>query len=499
MRGTSPEPADTGPKRSVRLPGPRTPTEVAPAVGLPASNRAAVAARAVGVGAAYAALSSVVTLVTSFGTEIGAVFWPGAGLTVAALLLTRRAEWAAILSAVFVAEVALDLTVGDFGVPAALAFGVANCLEPLVATLLLHRFGCSRVDLGKMRDLLAFAGAAVIVGPSAGALVGTALPALMLGDPWFPRLPRWILGDGVGVLVVAPLLLTYRRAQDVPARRSRPALLALLAVAVAVAGPWAPSARAGLEYVLVPSLVFLAVHLRSAGAARGVAIVAAVVETFSAASHGPFTAASGLGIAAGQMFLAMTGLCALAVAALTNDLVARERAEARLRMDALHDALTGVGNRRLLEERITHALERIRRYPDNGLAVFSVDLDEFKDINDRHGHAAGDAVLVEVARRLTETVRTGDTVCRPGGDEFVVLAEDLADPEGAEALAHRLGEELRRPMAWRGVTLSPSASIGWAMSRGSPEVRADELLAEADTAMYAAKQAARPGHVRPAR
>ena len=446
-------------------------------------------------GIAYGAVSAAVTLVTSFGTETGAVFWPGAGLTVAALLLRPRPEWPALLGAVFVAELGVDLATG-FGLVAGLSFAVANCAEPLAAALLLQRRGRAAPDLGRLPDLARFVGAAVLAGPALGALVGTALPALLLGDPWLPRLPRWLLGDAVGVLALAPCLLTWHRAGDVPARRQAPVLAGLAAVALAAAGPWSPPAEIGMQYVLIPVLVLVAIRLRSSGAALGVLVVALVVETFSAASTGPFAAGGEAGgLVAGQTFLAMTALSALLVAALTNDLVARERTEALLRAEALEDPLTGLGNRRLLQERLGHALDRLRRREAGSLAIVSIDLDNLKRVNDRHGHAAGDAVLVEVARRIVETVRVGDTAARVGGDEFVVVAEDLVDPGGAAALAARLSWELARPMAFGDAILEIGASVGTAAARGG-EHRPEDLLAEADGSMYRVKARHRRGEVR---
>jgi diguanylate cyclase (GGDEF)-like protein len=450
---------------------------------------APLALRALALGAAYGALSTTVTVVTSFGTEIGALFRPGAGLTLAVLLLCPRREWPILLAAVFVAEVVVDLANGS-GEREAFFFAVANCVEPLVAALVLLRHGRGRPDLGRLPDLARFAAAGVLLGPAVGALLATALPALFLGDPWLPRLPRWVVGDGLGVLLVAPYLLTRRTARDIP-RRHRWELLTLLTLLTAVAaGPWDDPARTGLEYALIPALVVVAIRLRSRGAAAGVVIVAALLEGFSAAGLGPFAeGGAGGGFAAGQTFLAMTALTALTVAAFTDDLVARERRDAELRVAALHDPLTGAGNRHLLEERLGHALDRLRRHPGNGIAVLSVDLDDFKGLNDRYGHSAGDAVLVEVARRITDAVRTSDTVARCGGDQFVVVAEDFIDERAARAMVLRLRAEISRPVAWNGIELTLGGSVGLAVGTG--DVTADALLADADRSMYAAKAARR--------
>lgn len=176
------------------------------------------------------------------------------------------------------------------------------------------------------------------------------------------------------------------------------------------------------------------------------------------------------------------------VRALANTLagaLARLRGEQRMRHEALHDPLTGVANRTLLRDRLEHVLARSER-GHGATAVLFIDLDNFKGVNDRHGHATGDAVLVESARRLQAAVRPGDTVARMGGDEFVAVCEDV-DIESAMTVGQRLQEALRPPMSAGGRELRLSASIGVALGENDP----DALLANADAASYRAKAAGR--------
>jgi diguanylate cyclase (GGDEF)-like protein/PAS domain S-box-containing protein len=162
----------------------------------------------------------------------------------------------------------------------------------------------------------------------------------------------------------------------------------------------------------------------------------------------------------------------------------RLRGEQRMRHDALHDPLTGLANRTLCRERLIHALAR--SYRDQGAAcVLFIDLDGFKGINDLYGHAAGDALLIGLGRRLVATVRPADTVARLGGDEFVVVCEDI-DEHTAIALGHRLAEAIHDPLNVDGIEHRLSASIGIALGdagRRDP----DALLADADAAAYRAK------------
>ena len=184
----------------------------------------------------------------------------------------------------------------------------------------------------------------------------------------------------------------------------------------------------------------------------------------------------------------------LANAELENRVQARteelERANARLRHDAFHDTLTGLANRALFYDRLAHALEREKRNPHNGFAALYLDFDRFKVINDSLGHSVGDALLVAIGKRLSENVRPGDTVARLGGDEFTVLLEDLADFTEATRAAERLQESFVRPFELGQHTLYISASIGVVPSTvGYNE--AEEVLRDADIAMYRAKSLGR--------
>jgi diguanylate cyclase (GGDEF)-like protein len=163
----------------------------------------------------------------------------------------------------------------------------------------------------------------------------------------------------------------------------------------------------------------------------------------------------------------------------------RARAEERTRHDALHDPLTGLPNRTLLLDRLRHALERSQR-TERPLALLFTDLDGFKVVNDTLGHAAGDEVLRQVAPRLTATVRAADTVARFGGDEFVVLCEDLHGPEEAEGTAGRIAAALAEPVRAGAGERVLTTSTGVIVARGGT-VTPEELLRDADAAMYRAK------------
>jgi len=167
----------------------------------------------------------------------------------------------------------------------------------------------------------------------------------------------------------------------------------------------------------------------------------------------------------------------------------RIRAEERLTHQALHDTLTGLPNRAYLLDCLAGAIERARYGDGRMFAVLFLDLDRFKLVNDSIGHAAGDELLVEVAKRIVSIVRAEDVVSRLGGDEFAILA-GCPEPEAVCELAQRLLEALGRPLWVAGRELFPSASMGIALWH--PRYRSgEELLRDADAAMYQAKRAGR--------
>jgi len=164
-----------------------------------------------------------------------------------------------------------------------------------------------------------------------------------------------------------------------------------------------------------------------------------------------------------------------------------KRLESKLIHDALHDPLTGLANRVLLRDHLERALARQGRAPGR-VALLFVDLDDFKRVNDSYGHAAGDQILCRVAERLIGAVRESDVVGRQSGDEFAVLLDHVIADEEAVAAAERILRELRRPFQLGGRSVVVGGSIGVAVSSG-PDVTAEDLLIQADAAMYAAKAA----------
>jgi diguanylate cyclase (GGDEF)-like protein len=166
----------------------------------------------------------------------------------------------------------------------------------------------------------------------------------------------------------------------------------------------------------------------------------------------------------------------------TGELRARRELEHR----AMHDTLTGLPNRELLMDRLTVALARLGRQ-GTAVGVLFIDLDGFKEVNDVHGHQVGDELLVSVAGRLRREIRDGDTVARYGGDEFVVLCEDLQRIEAAAPLAQRLADAVAQPVSTGERLLVVQASIGVVVEQ-NPATSAEMLVKRADAEMYRVKQ-----------
>jgi predicted signal transduction protein with EAL and GGDEF domain len=189
-----------------------------------------------------------------------------------------------------------------------------------------------------------------------------------------------------------------------------------------------------------------------------------------------------------------------------RDITERKRAEEMLAHNAFHDGLTNLPNRALFLDRLQHTLTLSKRHPNYKFAVLLIDIDEFRIVNDSMGHSAGDELLIQIAQRLLDSVRRADTVSRArtsgmperpanddtlarlGGDEFSILLDDVRDPVEAVRVAERLQAELAAPFLVHQQEIVISASIGISAST-SPHAQAEDLLRDADIAMYRAKRA----------
>ncbi|MEA4908545.1 MAG: EAL domain-containing protein, partial [Anaerolineaceae bacterium] len=172
--------------------------------------------------------------------------------------------------------------------------------------------------------------------------------------------------------------------------------------------------------------------------------------------------------------------------ALQVEITERKKAEEQLQHDAFHDTLTDLPNRALLMDRLGQAVERAKRREDFQYALLFMDLDRFKLVNDSLGHAFGDALLCALGERLQSSLRPSDTVARIGGDEFVILVEDIKDDEDAAEIVERIQEILKVPFVLQGREVFAPASMGVVL--GKPRYdHPEDALRDADIALYRAK------------
>lgn len=173
-----------------------------------------------------------------------------------------------------------------------------------------------------------------------------------------------------------------------------------------------------------------------------------------------------------------------------QDISDQRMAEEKLMWQATHDSLTKLPNRTQITERLNNALQRSQR-SQMGVGVLFIDLDDFKLVNDTYGHDVGDQLLVVIAERLMQEVRAGDTVARFGGDEFVIISEQVKDSVAIVNLAERINSALRRPIQIGEHRITSTVSVGVIVSDGHNT--AEELLQKSDAAMYSAKDSGRDG------
>ena len=178
----------------------------------------------------------------------------------------------------------------------------------------------------------------------------------------------------------------------------------------------------------------------------------------------------------------------------SHDTTDRKQVEERLIHDALHDELTGLPNRALFMDRLKLSMERSRREPERLTIVLFLDIDRFKIVNDSLGHLVGDELLVQISASLSSALRPTDTIARVGGDEFAILLDGARDAADAEQIAARMHERLTSPINLRGHEVFLTASIGIAVHNSEYE-RPEDLLRDADTAMYRAKSMGPACHV----
>ena len=283
-------------------------------------------ALAVLVGLTYLGLAQYVIWLND-PVNAGAGYWPAAGVTLAALVLVPVRRWPWVLGAVVAAEVGGD-ALHDYPLATSAWWAAGNAIEPLVAATVLRRVG-SNGRLAPLRDLVWFLVAGVLLGPLVGAAIGSVGTAAEFGTPWIDVFLKWWAGDGLGVLVVAPLLLCFREPRGT--RRSRQELLAMATIVVAVPAlafrGWDHDWDIALPYVVLPLVMWASVRFGVRGAAVAGFAVAEIANLANALGYGPFGIRGDVGQAKTilQVFLGSGLTAGLVLAVLVLDAVRRAR------------------------------------------------------------------------------------------------------------------------------------------------------------------------------
>jgi diguanylate cyclase (GGDEF)-like protein len=429
-----------------------------------------------------------------------AAFWVANGLLAGLLLLSPRQNWRWWFAAAAVGQVAARLLHGS-SLLVSLVVVAINLLESGIVAAWVRR----RADGIEARSLGRTARDAMVATLVACAVSAT-LATLLLAHSMISTSPTttwlsWYSAHVLGMVIVATLTVCTLQPRvgllGRAGQRTDFALCAGLLAATCFGVFW--QGRYPLLFLTYLPLMLMVWRHGLSGMMLGVVLIAGFSGVAAAQGHGPFalvTGASGLSmmlfwqsyVAAGCLLAYSTALAMARRRKLEREL---QRSEARYRglaeeaqRLARFDSLTGLANRRHFEEELAHAVARSSRN-GNALMLLALDLDHFKRINDTLGHAAGDAVLTEFARRIRDGVFDVDLVARMGGDEFVVLVEYTATAAVGERIAEHLLRELRPSFALDGGPVPVQSSIGIGLHH--PVRSGEQLKALADKALYEAK------------
>ena len=415
-----------------------------------------------------------------------ATFWPPNGLIIALLVLVapRLRRW--VVAAVLPGELIID-AIQSNPMGASLGWGAVNVVEvSLAAWMILRLIGRDRPLGDTVRDYIAV-GVAAAAAPFVCGFAGAAVSVASFGGSYGTAFLGWWVGDVTGITLLVALTVSLARPGELRSARRRFGGYGAVALAVAVAVAVFASTRQPLGFLVLPPLVLVAVQFGLRPTAIASLALAIVATIFTGRGLGPISSvpAGEARVLALQAFIATTAFVAFVVSATMS---ARGRAEAQLAHLATHDPLTSLANRRYFMERLDQAAARQDR-SEARAAIAYFDVDGFKEINDQAGHVIGDAVLIEVARRLTEAVRTSDLVARIGGDEFAALLEPVDGIDGAQTAARRIADAVEQPVTFGEFTVPIGLSVGTALVGSSSEL----TLNDADIQLYLDKANSRPG------
>ncbi len=475
-------------------------------------------------------LGAVLGVAASSMSEGIAIFWLPNGILLVALLTSARRDWPLHLGAAVLAEFAADMS--TFSLAQTLGFAAVNVFECLLAAYLLERVA-RPFRLASLRHVMSFGVYALVVACGLAALLGAAIYGLsgQAATSFWTYWRIWWLGDGLGVLLVTPLVLGWLQGAAPPDERRPLEAVALFALTLLLS-VWVFSPSAHLvemafprrAFLLLPLSLWAATRFGVRGAASITLVIAGIAIAATLGDRGPLVLATPAAtVLLLQEYLAVLILPSLALAALLQELrdrnarlQAREtelrathdaldrlnrelEARVRTRTEALEvanrrlkalasiDSLTGVSNRRHFVEQAKGEINRAKRQ-GLPLSVVMFDIDFFKTVNDRFGHEAGDTTLKALASTLSGALRAGDIFARLGGEEFILMlpGQDLDDAVQSAERLRALVAETSRTAYPAPITLSAGVA-----RLEDPSEELDDLLRRADRGLYAAKNEGR--------
>lgn len=437
-------------------------------------------------------LAGKLGLMMAFVNPSATPVWPPTGIALAALLLLGYRVWPAVFVGAFLVNVT---TAGSVATSIGIAAG--NSLEALLGAYLVNRFANGRKLFDKPHDIFKAAVLAGGLSTTASATIGVSSLAFggyaqwtEFGSIWL----TWWLGDVASVLIVAPLVVLWSLDSRVEWTRGETlkAMVLLLVVVLTgfvVFGGFLPAGVSDqpLTFLALPFLIWTAFRFGQREAVTANFLLAAIAIAGTLHGFGPFVTDSyNESLILLQAFLCVIVVTTISLAAVVSE---RKHLEAQLRHMADHDPLTELVSRRRFQEEFDHELAEARRYGFQGAVLF-VDMDDFKRVNDKLGHGAGDKLLASLARSVRRRLRDSDLISRLGGDEFAILLRHV-DLDRAQAVAGQLVSAIAgHSIKVKGHAVRTTASIGIALF---PDHGATsrELLVHADSAMYQAKAAGR--------
>jgi diguanylate cyclase (GGDEF)-like protein len=445
--------------------------------------------------ALLAALTVVYVVAGKLGLRLASVHasatavWPCTGIALAAFLMLGYRVWPAILAGAFLVNLT---TAGSILTSIGIATG--NTLEGVAGCYLVSRFAGGQRAFEKAQNVFKFALFAGMISTAVSATVGVTTLALggfaewsRYGAIW----STWWLGDGVGAVVVTPLLILWWQTPRLDWTRRQIFELTFLFSALFLTGQMvfgglshATLKNYPFEYLCIPFLVWAAFRFGRRKAATATCLLAAIAAWGTLRGFGPFARESqNTSLLLVQTFMGIVAVTSLALAA---EVTERRLAEEHVRELAVTDPLTGLANYRRLLVALYAEIKRYGR-TRRPFAVILLDLDGLKKINDEHGHLVGSRALCRVAEVLRLHSREIDTATRYGGDEFVLVLPETDLKEGQQ-VAQRISERLQKDGEEPPLSVSTGAAI---YPRDGATV--EELLGAADRALYKQKSSKKKG------